>query len=201
MNELIKPPFYVISDTHWGHDNIIRYCDRPQYHEQLMIANWRRRIKKNGTVLHLGDLMMGGDDYFDYFKKNLAPLLTGNKYIILGNHDKRKYDYESIGFTVVKPFTIKYRNHTISFDHYPKLFKNNQDDYIHVHGHIHNHVYSHGEERRWGNINVSVEVINYKPRSIARLLNKEITRRCMLLKTPDFDKQAWQQANIIDQAA
>ena len=201
MNELTKPPFYVISDTHWGHDNIIRYCDRPQYHEQLMIANWRRRIKKNSTVLHLGDLMMGGDDYFDYFKKNVAPLLTGNKYIILGNHDKRKYDYESIGFTVIKPFTIKYRGHQVSFDHYPKLLKEDQGKFLHVHGHIHNHVYSHGEVRRWGNINVSVEVINYKPRSIARLLNKEITKRCMLLKTPGFNKETWQQANMTNQAA
>jgi len=145
--------------------------------------------------------MMGGDEYFNYFKNNVAPLLTGNKYIILGNHDKRKYDYQSIGFTVIKPFKIKYRNHIVSFDHYPKLFNTNEENMIHVHGHIHNHVYSHGEICRWGNINVSVEAINYKPRSIARLLNKEITRRSMLLKTPGFNKQAWQQANMIDQAA
>jgi calcineurin-like phosphoesterase family protein len=166
-----------------------------------MIANWRKRIKKNDTVLHLGDLMMGGDDYFDYFKNNVAPMLTGNKYIILGNHDKRKYDYQSIGFTVIKPFAMEYRNHKISFDHYPKLFNIGQEKMLHVHGHIHNHAYSRGEDRRWGNINVSVEAIDYKPRSVARLLNKEITKRCMPLKTPGFNKQAWQQANITDQAA
>ena len=164
-----------------------------------MIANWRKRIKKNNTVLHLGDLLMGGDEYFNYFKKNVAPLLTGDKYIILGNHDKRKYDYESVGFTVIKPFTMEYRGHLISFDHYPKFLNN--DKVLHVHGHIHNHTYSRGEERRWGNINVSVEAINYKPRSIARLLNKEITRRSMLLRTPGFNKQSWQQANMTNQAA
>jgi len=157
-----------------------------------MIANWRKRVKKNDVILHLGDLMMGGGEYFDYFKQNIAPQLTGTKYIILGNHDKRKYDYESIGFTVIKPFTIEYRNHDVSFNHYPKLFNVDERKTLHVHGHIHNHTYSRGEARRWGNINVSVEVINYKPRSIARLLNKEITKRSMLLRTPGFNKHAWQ---------
>lgn len=178
---MIKPPFYIISDTHFGHKNIVRYCDRPHYHEQLMIANWRKTIKRNDTVLHLGDLMMGGDEYYHHFVENIAPKLTGTRYIILGNHDKRKYDYEEIGFKVVRPFTINYRNHEVSFDHYPKLINVEDKNRIHVHGHIHNHAYSRNEPTRWGNLNVSVEVMNYKPRNIARLLNKEIRRRNKLL--------------------
>ena len=113
---MLKPPFYVISDTHFGHKNIIKYCDRPQYHEELMIVNWAKIIKETDVVLHLGDLMMGGDDFYDHFKDNIASKLTGNKYIILGNHDKRKYDYEAIGFKVIKPFTMTYRGYDVSFD-------------------------------------------------------------------------------------
>jgi calcineurin-like phosphoesterase family protein len=198
---LIESPFFIISDTHWGHQNIIKYCNRPHYHEELMIANWRRIVRNRHTILHLGDLMMGGDEYYHYFKNNVAPKLTGNKYIILGNHDKRKYDYEELGFTVIKPFTIKYRNHNVSFDHYPKLFDVHDNTSLHVHGHIHNHTYSRNETNRWGNINVSVEVVDYKPKSIARLLNKEITRRNILLKDSNFNKTLWQQANTAKQAA
>jgi len=179
---LIKFPFYVISDTHFGHKSIIKYCDRPKYHEELIVANWRKKVKKNDVILHLGDLMMGGDDYFYHFKSEIAPKLTGKKYIVLGNHDKRKYDYDELGFEVIKPFKINYRQHEVSFDHYPKLFKSEDEPKIHVHGHIHNHEYSRGEKTRWGNINVSVEVINYKPRNVARLLNKQITEGHKALK-------------------
>ena len=180
---MIKFPFYVISDTHFGHKNIVKYFDRPKYHEELMIAHWRKKVKENDVILHLGDLMMGGDEYFHYFKSEVAPKLTGKKYIILGNHDKRKYDYDKLGFEVVKPFKMEYRQYEISFDHYPKLFKSEDELKIHVHGHIHNHDYSRNEPTRWGNVNVSVEVINYKPRNIARLLNKTITRDRSLLKS------------------
>ena len=197
---MINPPFYIISDTHWGHKNIIKYCDRPKYHEDLMIANWRQIVKPKHKILHLGDLMMGGDDYFYYFKENVAPRLTGDKYIILGNHDKRKYDYEEIGFKVIKPFSFDYRGHKVSFDHYPKLFNVDSKRTLHVHGHIHNHAYSRGEVRRWGNINVSVEAIDYKPRQITRLLNKEITKRNKLMKSPHFSFKGWKQANTLKQA-
>jgi calcineurin-like phosphoesterase family protein len=197
----IKSPFFVISDTHFGHKNIIKYCDRPQYHEKLMIANWRRRVKKHDTILHLGDLMMGGNEYYNEFWCNVAPLLTGKKYIILGNHDKRSYDYEALGFTVIKPFSIKYRKHTVSFDHYPKLLNDEDNKTLHVHGHIHNHAYSRNEINRWGNINVSVEVTNYQPRLISRLLNKEITKRNIFLKAANFDKDHWQQTNTPKRAA
>ena len=190
----MKPPFFVISDTHWGHENIIKYCDRPSYHEQLMMSNWRKAIKDDKVVVHLGDLMMGGDEYYAYFKDQVAPKLTGKKYIVLGNHDKRKYDYQELGFTVIKPFSIEYRGYEVSFSHYPKLLGDN-DKLLHVHGHIHNHTYSRGEINRWGNINVSVEPMNYKPKSISRLLNKEITKRNAFLKLPDFDRQAWEQTS------
>jgi calcineurin-like phosphoesterase family protein len=141
-----------------------------------MVANWRKQVQKNDTILHLGDLMMGGDEYYGYFWCNIAPQLTGKKYLILGNHDKRNYDYEALGFKVIKPFSINYRGYEVSFNHYPKLFEESQENVLHVHGHIHNHVYSKNEPTRRGNINVSVEVMNYKPRRATRLLNKAITK-------------------------
>lgn len=174
---MIKTPFYIISDTHWGHKNIVKYCHRPKYHEELLIANWRKKVGKRDRILHLGDLMMGGREYYEFFKENIAPKLTGKKYLILGNHDRRQYDYEAIGFQVIKPFSIQYRGYEVSFDHYPKPFDTDLDRELHVHGHIHNHTYSRGEEYRRGNINVSVEVMNYEPRNIKRILNKEITKR------------------------
>ena len=47
---------WVVSDTHFGHDNIVGFCHRPEDHEQVMIAEWRKEVPDDATVLHLGDL-------------------------------------------------------------------------------------------------------------------------------------------------
>lgn len=171
-----KLPFYIISDTHWYHKNIIKYCGRPYDHEQMMITRWQKVVPWDATVVHLGDLFFGGDPGYVDFKEKISPRLTGNKFIVLGNHDKPGRDYESLGFTVIKPFELEYRGYTVSFDHYPKLLEPNEK-LIHIHGHIHNHAYSREEKTREGNINVSVEVMEYRPHRMTRLLNKEIRRR------------------------
>ena len=176
---MINLPFFIVSDTHWGDRNIVKHTQRPKHHEDMMIARWRKTVKNNDVILHLGDLLGGGDDSYENFKQNVAPRLTGKKYIILGNHDKRRYDYEKdLGFKVIKPFNINYREYEISFNHYPKLLNENTDlKVLHVHGHIHNHPYSRNEVDRWGNVNVSVEVMNYYPRRITRVLNNVIAKR------------------------
>lgn len=172
---MLSVPFYVISDTHWFHGNIVKYSDRPVNHERLMEKRWREVVPPNGVVLHLGDLFFGGTQGYTKFFE-IAPNLPGEKYIILGNHDKKKFDYEALGFTVIKPFKLTYRSYEVSFDHYPKVLEEG-DKTIHVHGHIHNNGYARNEPTRWGNINVSVEVMDYRPHRIARVLNRAIRAR------------------------
>lgn len=151
----------------------MEYCDRPFDHEVMMTKRWQQSVKPTDTVLHLGDLFMGGREAYDMFATKVAPNLPGRKFIVLGNHDKKKYDYEALGFTVIKPFMLKYRNWTVSFDHYPKRLHANERR-IHVHGHIHNHGYSHDTMTRDFNVNVSVEMLDYRPVRMTRLLNREI---------------------------
>jgi calcineurin-like phosphoesterase family protein len=174
----LKPPFYVVSDTHFLHRNIIRYAGRPADHEQMMIKRWTRAVGENDTILHLGDLFFGGKEGYEYFLYQIAPRLTGKKYLILGNHDKRKCDYDALGFTVIKSFSMWYRGYEVSFDHYPKLLdEDSHKKVFHVHGHIHSNGYARGEDERWGNINVSVEVMDYRPHRVTRLLNSAIRAR------------------------
>jgi calcineurin-like phosphoesterase family protein len=173
---MVKLPFYVISDTHWFHKNIIKFCNRPYDHETMMVKRWSKVISPNDVIVHLGDLFFGGHQGYEDFKTQVAPSLTGKKYIVLGNHDKKVFDYEALGFTVIKPFTQRYRGYEVSFDHYPKLLPEG-DRKVHVHGHIHNNGYARNEPTRWGNINCSVEVLDYRPHRCARLINGEIRRR------------------------
>lgn len=138
----------------------------------MMITRWQRVVPWDATLLHLGDLFFGGDQgYLDFYTK-ISHRLTGKKYLILGNHDKPGRDYEFLGFEVIDPFTVKYRGWDVSFDHYPKFVGTGKE--IHVHGHIHNHDYARGEPMRERNINVSAEVMDYRPHRVTRLLNKSI---------------------------
>lgn len=165
----------MISDTHWFHEDIVDYCDRPYDHAVMMVKRWQRTIKPSDTVLHLGDLFLGGQEGYEGFKEKIAPELPGRKFLILGNHDYKRFDYEALGFTVIKPFMLDYRNFKISFDHYPRRLHANERR-IHVHGHIHNHGYSHDLPTRDFNINVSVEMHDYRPQRMVSLLNREIAR-------------------------
>lgn len=107
-NDIDPANTWVVSDTHFGHQNIVGYCHRPLDHEQVMIAEWRAAVPDDATVLHLGDLCYRANAQFKHI---LAPELTGKrKLLIQGNHDRQRYSfYRDCGFRVVKPFEIDYR--------------------------------------------------------------------------------------------
>ena len=51
---------YFTADTHFGHYNVIRFCDRPfasaEEMDEAMIQNWNDRVTGNDTVYILGDM-------------------------------------------------------------------------------------------------------------------------------------------------
>lgn len=170
-------PDFCISDTHWFHKNIVAYQDRPVDHNEMMLKRWRTTVKPSHTVLHLGDLFFGRRGGLRRFTEEIAPQLTGHKYIVLGNHDARDVDYEALGFTVLRPYSVEYRDFTVSFDHYPKIIHTAMKR-IHVHGHLHSNGYGpHQETERANNINVSVEVIDYRPQKFTSLVDAAILAR------------------------
>lgn len=75
------------SDQHFGHKNIIKYCNRPfdsiEEHDEALIANWNSRISAKDTVYFLGDLAMNSH----YGMGTIMPQLNGHISFILGNHD------------------------------------------------------------------------------------------------------------------
>lgn len=167
-------PTYITSDQHFFHRKIVEYANRPYDHEAMMLKRWAHAVNDEDTILCLGDLFFGGRVAYERFRTEIAPKLPGKKYLVLGNHDKLKYDYEALGFEVVEPFSVPYRGFEVSFAHYPRFVDGRS---IHLHGHLHNHPYSHGETTRYGNINVCVEATEYRPRRLIRLLNLHIAQR------------------------
>lgn len=51
---------YFTADTHFGHENIIRFCNRPfpdlETMNETLIENWNQRVCSNDTIYIIGDL-------------------------------------------------------------------------------------------------------------------------------------------------
>lgn len=162
---------WIIADTHFGHSNIIRYCNRPIDHDRKMLSSWKRLIKKDDVVLHLGDLCIWYGPRRSYWLHK-ALGLKGDKYIIWGNHDEEqklspKMFELKTGFKVISEF----RQKDVFFSHEPT----NDDSLwmVNIHGHVHNHApfglyYSTGIRR----FNASIEGMNYRPWKLGEILER-----------------------------
>jgi|SRR5579859_5132388 len=184
---------WIISDTHFNHVNIVEYSGRPVNHNELMQQNWRKLVRPEDTVLHLGDVLMGRQDLWP----SMPGWLPGKVTVIEGNHDhehKLRFMHKEWGWEIMArlgvdisagPAIIEmdYRGYNIIFTHEPFMAYqdpksgNNTDliytrlpeKTINVHGHIHEK--ETGDLQR---INVSVERISYQPVRLQQLLDARI---------------------------
>lgn len=79
---------FFTSDHHFGHSNIIKFCDRPfgdvEEMDKVLIEKWNSKIGLEDEVYHIGDFAKTKD-----VEKIAAILdkLNGTKYLIVGNHE------------------------------------------------------------------------------------------------------------------
>lgn len=161
---------WVISDTHFGHDNIIKYCNRPfsdaKEMDEALVENWNKTVKDGDIVYHLGDVYFGerGRSVL------LSERLKGRKRLILGNHDNGKDQTLHHYFQKIEVWR-HFKEFGLLLTHVP-VHPESLNDKVpkNVHGHIHDrYVLSspHHHDLRYHN--VSVEAINYTPINIEEL--------------------------------
>lgn len=77
---------FFTSDQHFGHTNVIKYCNRPFASIEEMNAELVRRhnaiVKPEDTVFHLGDFSLHHRAVTEFL-----PQLNGQHHLIMGNHD------------------------------------------------------------------------------------------------------------------
>lgn len=128
---------WVVSDTHFYHENIIKYCSRPYANavemNEDMIAKWNAVIGKDDIVWHLGDFAFGSKDHV----KEIVSRLNGRINLVMGNHDHHKvsFYYES-GFHRVYDHPVLVSNFFI-LSHEPVQWVKDGDVYANVFGHVH----------------------------------------------------------------
>lgn len=165
---VITPDSWIISDTHFFHVNVGRYCNRPDNWQELIIKNWNDSISPEDTVLHLGDFSFGPKNNFDV----LTELLNGKMSLIRGNHDRMsRTRYESRGVIVYDaPIQVEFNERVkIIFSHRPIVPL--EDGWINLHGHIHNiPPPPEGSNLGLNHINMSVEVREYRPWQLGEII-------------------------------
>lgn len=167
----ITPETWIISDTHFFHENIGRYCNRPENWQELIIKNWNDLVAPDETILHLGDFALGKKSHFEL----LTGILNGRLYLIQGNHDRLSQTFcETHGITLIKnSLQISLENRSkLIFSHRPIVPLEN--GCINLHGHIHN-VPPTPEGSNLGpfHINMSIEVREYRPWRLRDIIDNE----------------------------
>lgn len=186
---------FFTSDQHFGHENIIKFCERPYENVQEMdrdlVDRWNEVVSFDSIVFHLGDFCLGemaiAAQYFEALNGHIN--IIGNDF----HHDKRWLSYvknnpnlptrtyDSHPISVLPPeFCVEIGTgenrrplHTIHCSHYPigdwdRKFHGG----IHLHGHSHGHY--KGDNHITGEkcFDVGVDGIgaNYTPVSFGALL-------------------------------
>lgn len=132
---------WYTADHHFGHKNIIKYCNRPFFDademDEMLIQKWNSRVKSNDLVYHLGDFTLGNVNIF----KSYEDRLNGNIIFIPGQHDwnwfKKQYGGWKNRLVSTKMY-YKGERIIIVLCHYPlRSWDGSNYDSIHLHGHSH----------------------------------------------------------------
>lgn len=163
---------FVISDTHFGHDNILKFThdDEPlrpfetltEMHVTI-IDNWNKVVTPQDKVYHLGDVAFGGPANL-----KILGLLNGKKRLVRGNHDLlkishyREFFHEIFGVKQINGFWLTH------VPMHPMCVAQKRVK-MNIHGHLHaNQVMLPDlkDEPDPKYFNACVERINYTPVSI-----------------------------------
>ena len=164
---------YYTSDLHFGHENIIKMCNRPfdsiDAMDEALIENWNHTVRGNDTVYILGDLI---------FKSTKSPAeylscLKGKKHLILGNHDKSwvgDVDIDRYFEEVTRLTVINTGAGLATLCHFPMM--DFEGRYL-IHGHIHGNT----DQEYWNilkhsdrALNAGVDINSYRPVTFEELL-------------------------------
>ena len=156
---------FFIGDIHLGHKNIINFGQRSfatslEEHDEQMIQKWNSVVRPKDRVWVLGDVA------FSSVALQKVGRLSGEKFLIAGNHDDfNAYEYLKY-FKNVKAFEKRYNGLVLT--HIPihpyELHVTKRKWKFNIHGHLHE--YDLVDNRY---INVNADRINHMPISLDKV--------------------------------
>ena len=152
--------YFFTSDEHYGHSNIIKYCNRPfasvDEMDAEMIRNHNAVVGKGDIVVHAGDFTLKkGDPAKEYVSQ-----LNGQHIFIRGSHDYwLKGDARDIWEKAIDEEYIVVCHYAMRV--WPRSHFNAWQLYGHSHGHL------EPKGKQW---DVGVDSNNFTPVSFEQLL-------------------------------
>lgn len=145
--------YFVTSDLHFGHKNIIKYSNRPfssvEEMDDKLIENWNSVVSSKDIVFNLGDFAFSKPERI----LEIMGSLNGTQIFVYGNHDKYLQNgpvkEECLNKGYVKYFCdyveFKFNNKFICMSHYAMRVWNRMGyGSIMLYGHSHGTLPSQG---------------------------------------------------------
>ena len=158
---------FFASDLHLGHTNMIQkyrgFSNNEDYFTYLK-ARWNKVVTKRDKVFITGDITMEKTKQYPLLNE-----LNGNKVFVLGNHDP----IQKVGDSLLNYGSIagmvKYKGFWITHAPiHPSELRGKRN----IHGHTHaRHIKRFGLWRDSRYLNVSLDVIDFKPIEFGELIN------------------------------
>lgn len=165
--------YWIITDTHLGHDKMQEFCGRPEGFENEILLSLSK-IPFDNVLIHLGDICIGEDEAWN--KLLLESASCRYKWLVRGNHDRKSMAwYLDHGWDfVADSFSMDIFGGVILFSHIPKV---DTGYWMNIHGHFHNSDYRRHEPelikiKNQRQILVAMEYNNYQPFNLKTLVEK-----------------------------
>ncbi len=139
---------WFTSDTHFFHNNIIKYCNLPFENiddmNNTIRHNWNNRVSKNDIVYHLGDFAFNNNkEQYEKFIKTL----NGKIILIKGSHDKNSILLKHCFHSIHSDYYLNYNGQGIFLSHHcHKVWPKSHYGTWHLFGHSHGGLNSYTEK-------------------------------------------------------
>lgn len=162
---------YFTSDTHFGHEGIIRHCHRTfpsvEAMDDAIVTAWNARIGPRDTVWHLGDFTLAGADAAEGYLSRL----NGQIHLIWGNHDRNSV--RSLARWVSSEYAreINLDGHRITLCHYAmRVWNQCGRGALMLHGHSHGNLPGTSQS-----LDVGVDAWDFRPVTLPEILSRLAT--------------------------
>lgn len=155
---------WITSDTHFGHNKIIEYNNRPfdniDEHDEALIELWNSLVGKKDEIYHLGDFAWRGKSFIE----NIFAKLNGQKFLVKGSHDKTiskgwKWVKESYNLKISDEISIFMSHHA------HRVWPTSHYGTLHAYGHSHGHLPPFGRS-----CDVGVDSWDFMPVNVDELM-------------------------------
>ena len=182
---------WFTADTHFGHGNIIKYCQRPfltpaeldivrtdprgklrlsdatvRRHDESLLDAINTRVDQNDTLWVLGDFCWGG---LDEAMRYRAQIRCRNVHLVWGNHDQRAI--RPVFQEAIEQGMVQVEGQDIWLNHYPmRSWNRSFHGSWHFYGHVHGRLGGEDASRPGTLVkDVGVDACDYRPWSFEEL--------------------------------